>query len=60
MNAQYSDLKIGYAMRVGVDVEGSDVNVVQLHAIKNDILLLCALCDTLPSHYEHVTNMFIV
>ena len=34
-----------------VNVEGSNVKVVQLNAIKNDILLLCALCDTLPSHY---------
>ena len=41
----------------GVNVEGSNVKVVYIHAIKNDILPLCALCDTLPSHYEHVSNM---
>jgi hypothetical protein len=26
-----------------------------IFSIKNDILPLCALCDTLPSHYEHVS-----
>ena len=43
-----------------MNVEGSNVKVVYIHAIKNHILLLCALCDTLPLHYEHVSNMFIV
>eukprot|EP01044_Picomonas_judraskeda_P004934 COSAG03_NODE_446_length_7847_cov_4.635777_11_plen_90_part_00 len=33
------------------------MKVVYLHAIKDDILPLCALCDTLPSHYEHVSNV---
>ena len=43
-----------------MNVEGSNVKVVYIHAIKDDILPLRALCDTLPSHYEHVANMFIV
>eukprot|EP01043_Picozoa_sp_COSAG02_P076821 COSAG02_NODE_16511_length_1077_cov_8.685072_1_plen_30_part_01 len=30
-----------------MNVEGSNVKVVYIHAIKNDILPLCALCDTL-------------
>jgi hypothetical protein len=53
-------VKIAYVIGIDVNVEGSNVKVVYIHAIKNDILPLCALCDTLPSHYEHVTNMFIV
>eukprot|EP01043_Picozoa_sp_COSAG02_P042975 COSAG02_NODE_3702_length_6361_cov_5.354519_1_plen_357_part_00 len=45
-NNEAGAVHVGGAL--GVNVEGSNVNhVVQLHAIKNDILPVCALCDNL-------------